>query len=508
MAGSTALVASLAGKPSLDALHEIPDSVTLLEIRGNLAHDLSPRSVRRYFSGELLYALPNSSLPLSTRHRALIQAAGDYDLVQLEAGSDLSPEVLSAIPAQQRLICWKGRSDSVKHLRSVFERISAVPARFYSLITQGERPSDGIIPLRLLKQLGRRDVVAFCEGKAGFWSRILAPYFGAPLVFGKLDESPVDDSGEPSLQRLVNDYGFPAMNPVHELYGIVGNRVFQSPSPRLHNAGYRALGHPALFLPFYVECFEDFSQEMIEASALDALGLSVRGLTIVSPYKEAAFAAAAMRSPMASRAGASNIFLRKNGFWEAHTTDTESIIGITHNGHKLANHVKAAVIGCGGAGRAIAAALQQSGAQVTLVNRGKERGELAVSLLGLPFISLRHFRANGFSLLVNATPVGRDDDSLPFDIDSLASSTVVVDLVYGARPTPLVTGVVARGGSVIDGYDVLLNQVRKQFHMMTGREMPAAIGRHTVTAHSYGNPLCATEMHLNSPSVSSGQMAD
>ena len=92
---------------------------------------------------------------------------------------------------------------------------------------------------------------------------------------------------------------------------------------------------------------------------LETLGLPLRGLTIVSPHKEAAFAAASSRSPMACKVGASNIFLSRNGSWEAHTTDTESITGITEKGKPPRAPFKAAVIGCGGAGRAIAAALQQ-----------------------------------------------------------------------------------------------------------------------------------------------------
>ncbi len=370
-----------------------------------------------------------------------------------------------------------------------------VPAHTYSMVIQGSGPVDAVKPLLLLKELGRRDLIATCEGKSGFWGRVLGPQFGAPLVFGRLDQKPVNDSGEPSIRQLMEDYGFPAMQPVRELYGIVGNRVFQSPSPRLHNAGYRALDYPALFLPFHVESFEDFWREIIEPSALGPLGLAIKGLTIVSPYKEAAFAAAALPSPMASRAGASNIFVRKNGFWEAHTTDPESIAGVTGNGHRQAMPLKAAVIGCGGAGRAIAATLQQAGAQVTLVNRGKARGELAVRLLGLPFVPLSDFQATHFSLLVNATPVGRDDNAMPFEVNTLSRGTLVIDLVYGARPTPLMDAVIARGGTIIDGYDVLLSQVRKQFHMMTGLEMPLAIGRQAVSSHAFDNSV-STEAEL------------
>ena len=138
------------------------------------------------------------------------------------------------------------------------------------------------------------------------------------------------------------------------------------------------------------------------------------------------------------------------------------------------------MIGCGGAGRAIAAALDQSGARVTLVNRGQERGSFAAELLGLPYVPLLNFDAEGYQVVVNATPVGRDDDATPFKLETLAEEAVVIDLVYGSRPTPLVSNSTGLGRTVIDGRDVLLTQVRRQFQIMTGREMSVRLARETL----------------------------
>src|SRR5262249_35873491 len=154
----------------------------------------------------------------------------------------------------------------------------------------------------LLRKLGRKDVIAYSERPAGCWTQLLAPHFGSPLVFGHVDRS-ATPKGELSIDELIQDYGFPGLHPVKDLYGIVGISIFQSPSPRLPTTGYRALGYPALFLPFHVECFEDFWREMIEASALESLGLSIQGLTIVSPHKEAALTAADALSSMVDKAG-------------------------------------------------------------------------------------------------------------------------------------------------------------------------------------------------------------
>ena len=111
------------------------------------------------------------------------------------------------------------------------------------------------------------------------------------------------------------------------------------------------------------------------------------------------------------------------------------------------------------------------------MNRGAERGHYAAQLLGLPYTPLPGFSAEGYDIVVNATPVGRDDGEAPFEVETLGDGAVVIDLVYGSLPTPLVVGTAARARTAIDGRAVLLTQVLRQFQLMTGEEMPASLVR-------------------------------
>ena len=130
------------------------------------------------------------------------------------------------------------------------------------------------------------------------------------------------------------------------------------------------------------------------------------------------------------------------------------------------------MVGCGGSGRAIAAALHAAGARVVLSNRGRPRGEMAAQRLGLPLVPLAALDPADFDLIVNATPVGQDDGLCPFAVERLAAGAVVVDLVYTGGTTPLVAAARARGTRVVDGHEVLAAQVTRQFAWMTGRTMP------------------------------------
>jgi 3-dehydroquinate dehydratase/shikimate dehydrogenase len=223
-----------------------------------------------------------------------------------------------------------------------------------------------------------------------------------------------------------------------------------------------------------VDSFSDFWLEFVLSKQLAVLGFPINGMTVGSPHKEEAFITATNISSMVRQTQAANILVRNNGWWNADTTDPDVIYAANQQNVRVSEK-RAAVIGCGGAGRAIAAALAASGAGVTLINRGTERGEYAASLLGLPYKPLLDFDAEGYDIVVNATPVGRDTDEAPFKLERLNSDAVVIDLVYGSRPTPLIDSTHARHQIAIDGRDVLVTQVRNQFRLMTGKEMSAAL---------------------------------
>lgn len=481
------LVASLT---SPSELRSLPAEVRCLEVRADLTGDLDPDGLRDRFRGELLYSLRSRTAggagEISGRERRerLLAAARRWDLIDLEAG-DLEPEVLARIPAARRVVSWRGPALDLGALRTLWERFAGIEARLVRLVPAAADAVDALAPLRLLQEIGRSDVIAYASGPAGWWSRLLAPRLGAPFVFAAAGEPEGESAGEPTVARLVDDYGLPDLPPVEALYGIVCGSAAKSLSPRLHNASYRALSLPALYLPFPTRDFAAFWRELPEA--LSGLGFRLAGLTVTSPHKEKALEAVEHASRLARQAGAANTLLRHNGSWRADTADAEGVLAVLGaRGVEVAGQ-QVAVIGCGGAGRAAAAGLQQAGGKVTLVNRGLERGRYASSLLGLPFVPLAEFSAREFSLVVHATPLQHE---IPFAADRLRDGTVVVELVYGAAPTPLMTATAARGGVAIDGREVLLVEAQRQFQMMTGRPMPGDLAVRLVRGE--GVAACAS----------------
>jgi 3-dehydroquinate dehydratase/shikimate dehydrogenase len=485
-----ATVTTLPPGSALPLVSEL-EGVDWLEIRGDLVGDLDAARLARIFPGKLLYTLRSraeggaSEGTPERRRQRLIDAAKRYDLVDLEAARDLTLDVLKAVPPEKRVISWHGPAPGLDGLTAIFERMAAHPAALYKLIPTAVQPGDEVAALLLLASLGRRDVAAFAAGPGGAWTRLLAPRLGAPVVYAALGDVP-GAPGQISLARLRTDYGLPELPPIEALYGIVGNPVSHSLSPRIHNAAYRALGIPAIYLPFHTSSFGDFWLEVMENAALDAIGLSIRGLSVTAPFKEAALAVCGAESPLVSLIGAANTLVCNQGVWEAEATDPDGVVLPLRDRGLAIEGMAVAVVGAGGAGRSAVAGLHRAGAQVTLFNRDPERGKssaayLAAKQLHVTFRPLSELDPSGFDLLVNATSLGRGtDDPLPFAVDSLKPGAVVMDLVYFVdRPTRLLVEAAARGALVIDGREVLVDQARGQFQLMTGRELPLGLARRT-----------------------------
>src|SRR4051812_8594990 len=153
------LVAVVTTPVSAAEIHYIPANVRWLQIRSDLIGDIPADWLRSHFSGHLLYTLRTHlsggrfDRSNGERQQRLIAAASGYDLVELEAETDLCPELLAAIHPGKRMLVWRGAAASVEQLESQFRRLSQLPARYYCMILSAADTSDGLRSLSLLKSL-------------------------------------------------------------------------------------------------------------------------------------------------------------------------------------------------------------------------------------------------------------------------------------------------------------------------------------------------------------------
>jgi len=419
----------------------------------------------------IIFSLQDGTI--KERINCLIQAANIFDLVELNAEFDLTERLLKKIPKKQRFLYWKGAVNSSEDLNYQYKKLQKVGAIFYELVTLPKKAADLLIPLTFQKENAINHLITYAGGLSGMWTQIISAHFGGAMVFGNLGENQLPFF---SLNQLLEDYNFPNLYCYNEIYGIAGNPVLNSRSPKIHNGAYRLLNIPAIYLPFHLDDFDDFWKGIIKNRVTEAVGLKIVGLTCVSPYKEKGIKYVdIIDNPLIAASKAGNLLVKQDKLWLAKTTDSLGVLnGLKEKNIPIAK-LTIAVIGCGGTGRTIAAALKKEGAAVTLVNRSAKRGVFAAKVLQLPFVLLQDFQPGRFDLVVNATPIGKHGNDIPFRVELMNKNSIVVDVVYKKETTQLIKIARRMGLLVIDGLEILRTQVQYQFQGMTGYQMPKSV---------------------------------
>jgi len=260
------------------------------------------------------------------------------------------------------------------------------------------------------------------------------------------------------------------------LAGVIGWPVAHSQSPRLH--GYWLAHHhiDGAYVPLAVP-----PERLAEAIAgLPALGFSGANVTI--PHKSAVIPLVHHVTAVARQIGAVNtLVVNSDGTVTGTNTDAQGFLdNLKQQAPDWEPTRPAAVIGAGGAARAVCAALINAGVpEILLFNRTVDKAaELAESLrihraaaiFPLPLTGgMWTARARDIGLMVNATALGMTGHPpLDLDLGVLGADTVVADIVYAPLETPLLAAARARGLATVDGLGMLLHQARAGFSQWFG----------------------------------------
>jgi shikimate dehydrogenase len=250
--------------------------------------------------------------------------------------------------------------------------------------------------------------------------------------------------------------------------GIAGWPVTYSRSPRLHGFWLRRHGIDGTYIPLRIRP-GDFATAM---RGLLAAGFAGANVTI--PHKIAAFDICNSIDDTARRAGAVNTLVFQDGHVAGSNTDGYGFIANLRSYGVDPATGPALLLGAGGSARAVAAALQDAGAPVTVANRTRARADvLARDLPGLRVIEwdARVAALADHALVVNTTPLGMvGHDPLDLDLSRAPASLVVADNVYVPLETPLLTAARAHGLRAVEGLGMLLHQAVPGFRAWFGVE--------------------------------------
>ena len=339
-------------------------------------------------------------------------------------------------------------------------------ARRLKIVPRAMRPTEVRAVRELLERarVARRELCSFALGSTGSWSRAVALSWGSWGVYGAAVRGRETGEGQFETRELLEVYRVHEMSESTRMFGLCGAPIGGSPSPALHAAGYRALGIDAAYLPVETADLDAFASIVSE----DAL-LPLEGFGVTIPLKERVAARCAERDAFAS-CGAVNTVCVDAGRWAGFNTDAPAALALIRR-HLDPKGTVAAIVGAGGTARAVASALKEAGADVTLYARNAARGQETASAIGVAAAPLATLPDARWDLLVQAILAGCHGEEVLFR--RFLDGRLVLDAAYGAEPTPLVRAARARGLAVLDGFDLLAAQAALQFERLTGRPAPA-----------------------------------
>jgi len=270
-----------------------------------------------------------------------------------------------------------------------------------------------------------------------------------------------------------------------KIYGVLGFPAKHSLSPAMHNAAFRALHINAEYQIFEVkpEGLNDFLQSLSEKD--------IYGFNITVPYKEKILGSVTLdaESFYLRQIGAINTIVREENILRGFNTD---IPGFAR--HLKENfdpsHKRVAILGAGGAGKAVAYVLASyAAAEIAIFDIDRVKANnLAQMIKGL-FPNLPILIANNLDelkikekdLLVNATPVGlKAADPCLLKEEMLHKHLFVYDLVYNPRETKLLALAKKVGAKTANGSGMLLYQGMLSFEKWTGKVAPETIMRNAL----------------------------
>jgi shikimate dehydrogenase len=267
-----------------------------------------------------------------------------------------------------------------------------------------------------------------------------------------------------------------------ELVGLFGTPVAENPSVVMQEAGFRALGLNWRYLTIEV------LPEDLEDAMRGMRAFKMRGANLTMPHKVPVLQYLDEVAMDARIMGAVNTVVRRENRLVGENTDGKGFItALRQDGGIDPAGKRVALLGAGGAARAIAVELALAGAaRITIVNRTEKRGAELVDIVNkhtktkaslVPWKTTYEVPSD-VDIVVNATSIGffPDVNARPdVAFDTIKPRMIVCDVVPNPPQTPFLKEARKRGAKTLDGQGMIVYQGAIGFKLWTGCEAPVEV---------------------------------
>jgi len=263
-----------------------------------------------------------------------------------------------------------------------------------------------------------------------------------------------------------------------ELVGVFGCPIDENPTGVVMEAAFAKLGLNYRYITMLVE------KNTLGDAIAGLKAMNFRGINLTIPHKVEVIKYLDELSHAAEIIGAVNTVVNKNGKLFGENTDGKGFITSLRKVDVDVAGKKIAVLGAGGAARAISVECALAGAkQITIANTTKEKGEEVVNLINqrtqaeavFVFWDKPFIVPDDTDIFINATSVGlypNVDESPNVEYNSVKSNMVVADVIFNDPNTIFLQEAANRGAKTVNGLGMLSSQAAMNFVLWTGKDAP------------------------------------
>ena len=265
------------------------------------------------------------------------------------------------------------------------------------------------------------------------------------------------------------------------LFVLIGNPVEHSVSPAMFNAAFR---HRKLwqYIYFTLRLEKDELRWFVKAFKK----LNFIGANVTIPHKVEITKHLDSLHDSALRAGAVNVIAKRRGKTIGYNTDALAVVKVLENVCKRRG--LAIVLGCGGAARAAAVALDtlrfesqvfvgRSTGRIRDMHEFLKSRRINGSVININERSKLNNLLEVCDLVINATPVGMYPhvEETILDSSRIRPGVVVFDMVYNPPETRLLREAKAAGAVTVGGLDMLVKQAEEAYSIWLDCKAPSKI---------------------------------
>jgi len=266
-----------------------------------------------------------------------------------------------------------------------------------------------------------------------------------------------------------------------ELTTIIGRGHLETRARHFHESVNAYFGFDRIHLaPVEIEDSE------FEAAMEDLVKLNMQGVTVTVPLKEIAYeyikklkGRTHFLNDQVRKSGAVNTIINTGRGLVGANTDIAGFVGASNEAGVKLKGIDAAIVGCGGMGRAALIGLCDNGAQsVKLYDIDNQRAlkvtrefKKMYPKIKIEAVSSIEQCLDGVSYVAQCSAVGMNSDKTPIPAELLKPTMTIIDAVYVPQDTQLIIDARASGCRTISGQKIVIHGGIEQVRLYLGNKI-------------------------------------